>query len=238
MTVRFESPPSVNGLRAAIQTTVLCISASACVTYPDATERLNDDVVLTGYSKDTNFKSYQTFALATDIPKAKVNADNSVDTSTVDKAASDEIIGRIGSKLEAAGYRQVAVDAKPDLGVTVAAISTTTVGVVNGAYWGGYYSGYWGYPGASYYYPNSAYYTYTPGSIIVDIVDLTKVTLPSADVDSALKADGGVDRGTLPVVWAMIGYKAFIDDSSSVNTSSADSAIDQAFNQSPYLSRM
>ena len=35
----------------------------------------------------------------------------------------------------------------------------------------------------------------------------------------------------------MIGYKAYVDDSKSARVDSATQAIDQAFDQSPYLAR-
>lgn len=236
MISRVESPPIASALYSVAATTVLCLSA--CITYPDSSERLNDDLVFTGYSKEANFKQYQTFAIDPDISKAKVNADNSVETSTVDKTFGDEVVGRIASKLEARGYRQVGIHANPDLGVTVTAVSSTTIGVVSGAYWGGYYATYWGFPGWSYYYPYDTYYTYTPGAIVVDIVDLSKGGVSASEIKDAVMGDAGAPAGGLPVVWAMIGYKAYVDDNTSTNTVSADQAIEQAFSQSPYLSRM
>lgn len=236
MIFRVESPPIASAICSVATTTVLCLSA--CVTYPDSSERLNDDLVFTGYSKEANFKEFQTFAIDPDISKAKVNADNSVDTSTVDRTVSNEITGRIASTLEARGYRQVDIHANPDLGVTVTAVSSTTIGVVSGAYWGGYYAGYWGYPGWSYYYPYDTYYAYTPGSIIVDIADLTKGGASLSAVQDAVASDAGAPPGGLPVVWAMIGYKAYVDDNTASTTADADRAIEQAFDQSPYLSRM
>jgi hypothetical protein len=209
------------------------MSLSGCM-YPDSSERLDDNIVFTGHAKETEFSNFKTFAVDPTVHVASVQADNSVSTDTADSNVSQQITDHVANLLTGRGYTQVSQREDPDLAVTVTGISGVQVGSISGGYWGGYYSTYWGFPGYSYYYPYNTYYTYNTGSLIVDMADLSdaRASLPTAPAEPDQPAPGG-----LAVVWTMIGYKAYLDDSGTTRVSSAKDAIDQAFEQSPYLTR-
>jgi hypothetical protein len=210
----------------------LCLAS--CFSYPDSSERLNDDIVFTGHANESDFSKFKTFAVDPVVHVATLNADNSVDTTDADGKVSDEVIAHVVDLMEKRGFMQVNATEFPDLGVTVTAISGTQVGAVTGGYWGGYYASYWGFPGYAYYYPYNQYYTYQTGSIVVDMADL------ASGRDLLMKQSSEPDDvgpGGLAVVWAMIGYKAYVEDDVSAKVNSANDAITQAFDQSPYLKR-
>jgi hypothetical protein len=195
---------------------------------------LDDNIVFTGHAKESDFTRFRTFAVDPVVHVATLNADNSVDTTDADGKVSDEVIGNLVKRMEQRGFMQVNATEFPDLGVTITAISGTQVGAVTGGYWGGYYASYWGFPGYSYYYPYNQYYTYQTGSIVVDMADLARgrdlLSQQSSEPDD-------VGPGGLAVVWAMVGYKAYVADDVTSKIDSANEAIDQAFDQSPYLKK-
>jgi hypothetical protein len=195
---------------------------------------LDDNIVFTGHAKESDFKNFRTFAVDPVVHVATLNVDNSVDTSDADAKLSDEVIGRLVERMESRGFMQVNATEFPDLGVTVTAISGTQVGAVTGGYWSGYYASYWGFPGYSYYYPYNQYYTYQTGSLVIDMADLAR---GRSLLEQASSEPDDVGPGGLAVVWAMVAYKAYTPDDAASKINSATEAIDQAFEQSPYLKR-
>ncbi|MCX6287581.1 MAG: DUF4136 domain-containing protein [Bacteroidetes bacterium] len=123
--------------------------------------------------------------------------------------------------MNARGFQQVAKSAKPDFGINVAGIKTTTTTVYYpGWYWGypGYYpTGWWGY-GSGYYYPYypTYYSSYSAGTLVIEMVNFKAIT-PS---------------GQVPVVW-----NAFIRGlfTNTHTNSDVTNAIDQAFTQTPAI---
>jgi hypothetical protein len=218
--------------RAGIALGGLCFAG--CFTYPDSSERLNDDVVFTGHSKDADFSNFRTFAVDPIVHLANVGSDSQVQTTDAGRTLSDGVVSHLTQQLEDRGFQSVDAAADPDLGVSVTAISGSQSGVVTGGYWGGYYASYWGFPGYSYYYPYSTYYTYQTGSLIVDMADLSsgRQALMAASSEPDDAAPGG-----LAVVWGMIAYKAYVGDDDTSRVNAANAAIDQALEQSPYLER-
>ena len=92
-------------------------------------------------------------------------------------------------------------------------------------YWWWYYPYYWtpGYWGdwAGWHYPYSVYYGYTAGSLLVEMMNL------EADQESGKK---------LPVIWdSFIG--GLLTSSEELNQQRTVDAVQQAFDQSPYLKK-
>jgi hypothetical protein len=203
-----------------------------CFAYPDSSERVNDDIVYSQGAKDTDFGAFKTFAIDPSVHLAIIQADGTVESDTLDQEAADELVAQTVSNMEDRGYTQVAREETPELGITLTAISGLAIGVVSGGYYWGYYGYYWGYPGWGYYYPYQVAYAYRTGTLVIDLVDLKSTGgVPPAN-------DGGPPRpGALPVVWTAAAYKAAadIEEPSSAGVRLAQQAIDQAFNQSPYL---
>ena len=95
----------------------------------------------------------------------------------------------------------------------------------NNPYWWWYYPYYWtpGYWGdwLGWHYPYGVYYGYTAGSLLTEMLDL------EADQQSGKK---------LPVIWDSFAGGLLTGDSS-LNLQRTLDAVEQAFVQSPYLSK-
>lgn len=244
--VRIRSTAAWSGFAVAALATV------SCAGYPGASELFDDDLVITVFDPEAKFSAYETFAIDPDVNLATKNADGSFDRADVDPEVSKQIVDHIVSNMEKRGYQQVDDKLVADLGISSTAISGLVVGAVSSSYWSGYYGSYWGFPGWSYYYPTSTVYTYQPGSLIVEMADLRTArgqypmrpnageSVPTNDGETAETSmpDMGPGPGALGVVWAIAAYRATVDDSNSVRVSVATAAIDQGFEQSPYLGSM
>jgi hypothetical protein len=181
---------------------------------PDFTEDL--DVVYTNYDPDYDFVGQSTYAMPDKIV-TDVEITNGGDTiyEYMKPVYADQILAKIASNMSALGWTRVDIDAspKPDVLLTPAGISSTTYFYTYWYDWwyGGYYGG-WGW-----YYP--PYYTvssYTTGSLIMTIAD--------PNIDSPINRS--------PVSWIGAGNGLL---TYSGNVDRALDAIDQAFEQSPYL---
>lgn len=186
--------------------------------YPQGAEFVDElDLVITVFDEDYNFDTPNgTYALNDDIPLLGTDPD---DMEYVTPATAALILAEIRANMTARGYTEVDVDADPDLYMPVAAleVKTTVVGCGGGGWWG-YYPG-WGYPGyGGCYYPVG--YSYTTGSIFITLWD--KDSRPSGDND------------TTPPEWEA-GINGLIQGSQSSINTRIKKAIDQAFEQSPYI---
>ena len=214
------------------------LCATACVAYPDSSERFDDDIVYTAHALEANFPSFSTFAINPTVLLATVKQDETVDKGTVDPSVADPVVASIASNMQQRGFRQVDPKDNPDLGLTVTAIDGLVEGSVTGGYWWGYYGTYWGYPGWGYYYPYDVDYSYRPGTLIVDMADLTGARssyVGKSDEQPSSSGDSLMQAGGLPVVWTMVGYRAYVDASSTVRVAQATSAVEQGFAQSTYI---
>lgn len=205
--------------------------AGGCITFPDAAERLNDDVVVTGYDKEVDFAKYKTFAVDPTVHVIKQAGDSDPIDQDLDAKYADPIVDRVIKHLKDVGYAEVAADGEPDLGVTITAMAAE-VGNRSLGWW---YAGYWGYPYWGFWYPFGYDSKYNVGTLVTEMVDLNK-----AGQDNASSADaGGADASVGPpsslhVVWASAAYRVLRDDLS-VDAQWAADSCDQAFAQSPYL---
>jgi len=189
----------------------------SCSKYPSGSSRLLEDLaVLTQYDVNTNFGLYKTYSIVDSIYYV-TGKDSSMVLNSDARLVLNQIIGNMNLR----GFKQVAKTAKPDLGINVAAIKTTTVSVFYpGWYWGypGYYpAGWWGY-GSGYYYPYypTYYSSYTSGTLVMEMVNFKAIT-PS---------------GQIPVVWDMFIRGLFTGTHTSTDMTNA---IDQGFTQTPAI---
>jgi hypothetical protein len=129
---------------------------------------------------------------------------------------ADQILAAIDDNLQSRGWQKVTLAQQPDVVVTPAGMKSTTYFY---SYWydwwyGGWYGGYWGW-----YYP--PYYTvssYTTGSLIITMSD------PNVDEDSPILES--------QAAWVMAANGLF---TGSYDLDRVTDAIDEAFEQSPYL---
>lgn len=201
----------------------LALLAAACHREPFPQDGDNEYLVYTSPSKDVTFTSFQTFDLADSL--LIIGQSDKPVYSQSDNALA--LIQAVRTNMEKLGYIYTPDNPDADLGIQMTYIIKTEryVKYYSDPYWWLDYPGYWpsGYWGNwfGYNYPYPVTYTYTTNALITDMVDLT----------AEEKA------GTpLEIVWSCyIGGPA----SSSINydVDRMKASIDQAFVQSPYLSR-
>jgi hypothetical protein len=101
---------------------------SACYSYPDTSERFNDEIIRTSYDKAASFNSYGTFAVAEqviDVDDSNVVRDAGI--AVVDDVYARPLRDEVTTELKRRGYVEVAVDQNPDLGVVIAVVSRLNV---------------------------------------------------------------------------------------------------------------
>ncbi len=200
---------------------VLCVVMVACQTEPDPNRLYDELVVSTNFDPQANFASYATYAMPTDT--IGLISNRSSDTIVASESSFPRpVLEAIELNLDRAGFTRVNRSEDPDLGVNVMVVNDLNVFqqlVYYDPYYysGGYYSGYYGYGGA-YYYPYINTYAYNTAVLVIELVDLKNRN----------------SSNQVRVVW-----NAYLGDL----TTSFDlipqtkTAIDQAFEQSPYLNQ-
>ena len=200
----------------------LALLAVACHKEPYPQDGDAEYLVYTEPAKDVNFAGYQTFDIADSL--LVIGQSEKPQYSQSNNALA--LIQAYRTNMEKAGYIYTPSNPDADLGIQLTYIIKTERFVQyydNDPYWWLDYPGYWpsGYWGNWYgwYYPYPVAYTYTTKAFVAEMVDLT------TEEGQALK-----------IIWSCyIGGPA----SSSVNydVDRMKASINQAFVQSPYLSR-
>ncbi len=197
---------------------------TACEKTPD-TGKLDDDyLVYTDYDAETDFAKFTTFY----VPDSVLIIDNSSNKPKFlyGTPASELIIANYVKGMEQAGYVRTLDKANADLGMQVSYVEDTYSFRYynNYPWWYGYpwywNFGYWGNWGG-WYWPYSIIYSYSTGSVLGELVDLT---LP----ESTSKQ--------LRVVWSSY-ISGLLNNDGTLNTTEVKQAIEQAFSQSPYLKK-
>ena len=197
---------------------------TACEKTPD-TGKLDDDyLVYTDYDAETDFAKFTTFY----VPDSVLIIDNSSNKPKFlyGTPASELIIANYVKGMEQAGYVRTLDKANADLGMQVSYVEDTYSFRYynNYPWWYGYpwywSFGYWGNWGG-WYWPYSIIYSYSTGSVLGELVDLT---LP----ESTSKQ--------LRVVWSSY-ISGLLNNDGTLNTTEVKQAIEQAFSQSPYLKK-
>jgi hypothetical protein len=206
----------------------LLLPGTGCLSYPDSSARLEDEIILTHYNKDVDFATYETFAIS---PEVVVFTEKSgkITRELLDEERAQQLVERVIQHLTDRGYTQVTREEDPDLGMTISVLS----GTVTTVYWN-YWGYYWGYPYYP-YYPYYATYSYQVGTLVVDAADLENAPPPEPDAGPPLPIDpdGGI-VGKLDVPWTGLVY-GVLSSSKSQNLQRALEGIDQAFKQSAYF---
>lgn len=202
---------------------VLALLAISCHKEPYPNDSDNEYLVYTSPAKDVSFASFKTFDLADSL--LVIGQSEKPEYSQSNNALA--LIQQVRQNLETLGYIYTPDNPDADLGVQMTFIVKTEkyVKYYNDPYWWLDYPGYWpsGYWGnwTGFYYPYPVTYTYTTNALITDMVNLT----------------GEQKEGTpLEVLWtSYIGGPAGYSVQNDVNRLRV--AVDQAFAQSPYLSK-
>lgn len=203
-----------------ISAAVLLLAACHKEPYPQDSD--NEYLVYTSPGKDVNFAQYQTFDIA----------DSLLVIGQTDKpmySQSENALALIQAyrvNMEKRGFIYTPSNPDADLGIQLTYVIKTEryVQYYNDPYWWLDYPGYWpsGYWGnwTGFYYPRPVTYTYTTNAFLADIVNLTTEQ----------------DGKPLEVLWtAYIGGPA--GSSLQNDVKKMEASVDQAFVQSPYLTR-
>ena len=201
----------------------LALLAVACQKEPYPQDGDNEYLVYTSPAKNVDFSNYTTFDIADSLLIIGQSAKPEYSQSNNALALIQEF--RIN--MEKLGYIYTPSNPDADLGLQLTYMVKTErfVQYYNDPYWWVDYPGYWS-PGIwgnwyGFYYPRPMVYTYSTNALVADMVNL----------QSELGAGN-----SLEVLWSVyIGGPA--GPSASYDVQRMKSAIDQAFVQSPYLSK-
>ena len=200
------------------------LMVTACEKTPD-TGKLDDDyLVYTNYDDDTDFKQFSTYYMPDSVLIITGNADKP--KYLYGTPASDIILTNFDKGMENAGYIRVTDKSIADLGLQVSYVEDTYNFRYfnNYPWWYGYpwywNFGYWGNWGG-WYWPYNITYSYTTGSVLGELVDLTLPPTTSK---------------TLRVVWSTY-ISGLLNPNGSLNAIEVQQGINQAFSQSPYLKK-
>ena len=186
---------------------------TSCEKDPD-TDKLNDDyLVLTNYDGSADFKDINTFYVIDSIliigNDTKVEYWKNENSQKIIDAYNDNFISR--------GYTPVSKGKDADAVFQLSYINTTYYFNNSAGPWWNNYPGYWNWGGGGWYYPFSFYYTYSTGSIIGELVDR--------------KSERSDKK--LTIVWNT--YISGLLYGNNLSYYRTMNAINQAFEQSPYL---
>ena len=185
--------------------------------YPAGPEYVEDlDAVYTTYDTQFDFQSRSTYARPDKIV-VDVEIDRGDTTFVYMKDVfATPLLAQIDEHMEALGWELVDISDNPDVLLTPAALKSTTYFY---SYWydwwyGGWYGGYWGW----YYPPYVTVSSYTTGSLIITMAD------PNVEDNSPINQS--------QAAWVCVANGLYTGayDVNRINT-----ALDDAFKQSPYL---
>lgn len=192
----------------------------SCRKSPDLGQLSADFVVQTSKEPDASFGSYKTYYISDSI--ALINSSPIDDSFWFDNDAK-QLIAAVKANMSARGYTLVSgPHGNPDLGMGLTAIKDLNIGVIYPGWWWGYWGGcYWGYCGYPPYYPwyggGGIVYSVPTGTIVLDMIDLKNAT--ADDV--------------LSVPWGSVMSGGLGNTANDIQL--GIEAIDQAFEQSPYI---
>jgi hypothetical protein len=183
--------------------------------YPNGPEYVDDlDVVYTTYSQDYDFASKGTYARPNQIVTDVKIEDGETTYVFMKDVFAEPILQAIDDNMEANGWERIDISQDPDVLVNPAAWSSTTYFY---SYWydwwyGGWYGGWYGW----YYPPYYSVSSYTTGTMVITIADPNEESPIGKTEAKWVAAANGLTSGNYDV-------------------NRVTRAIDQAFEQSPYL---
>lgn len=191
----------------------ILVAFTSCEKDPD-TDKLDDNyLVLTNYDSGTDFASFDSFFVIDSI----LIINDQTKATYWKNENSQRIVDAFNEHFKDRGYTAADKGAEADIVLQLSYVSTTyyfnnTVGP-----WWYNYPGYWNWGGGGWYYPFSFYYTYSTGSIIGELVDR--------------KSERSDKK--LTIVWNT--YISGLLYGNNLSYYRTMNAINQAFEQSPYL---
>lgn len=194
------------------------LAVVGCRPEADNLRLLDELVVSTNYDPEADFRSFNTFALATDTIGFVSNRTRDTLLTYEESSLVRPILNQVRSNLVDRGYTRVERREDPQLAVNVYIVNDINLfqQVVYPNY---YYPNYWGYSNSFFYgYPLIQTFQQNTGSLVIELVDLVNRN----------------QNNQVRVIWT-----AYMGDI--INTVDREKqileGIDQAFSQSPYVSR-
>ena len=195
----------------------MALAVISCEKDPDMGQLDSAMAVYTDHDSQTDFNKFQTYFL----PDSILEAGSYRATYWKDENAQ-KLIKEVETQMNARGYLRITNPEQKDeadLGVQLSYIAQTTHVVSGGGYWDGWWDyGFWGPWWGGWYYPYTVSYSYNTNSLVMEMVDLSA---------------SGTENAKLPVIWYAnaSGYQY----NSRYDLQLMSDAIDQAFEQSPYI---
>ena len=194
------------------------LAFTACEKEPDTDKLDNQYMVYTDYDKNCDFGQLKTYYVPDSVLYINSGEKKEFWKGSAANTVRDEFIENMNERFIRVNNIE---DADIGLQLSYVASTYTFAGYGNDPWWysypyywtPGYWGGYWG----SWYYPYPIVYSYTTGSIIAEIVNLS-VT----------------DTKKLPVVWSAY-ISGILNSNGQLHPEKTEEGIEQAFDQSPYL---
>lgn len=203
-----------------------------CQKDPSTSGLSSEYLVYTAHDTSADFATIDTYYIPDSILLIGSHAVNETG-DRVSKYWNDadalSLINTIVSEMNSLGYTRIdegALRQTADVGFQVSYVEETSyfTGYSNPYWWWDYpyywSPGYWGY-WSGWYYPFVVQYSYTTGSLLVEMVDLKK---------------GDPTTRKLPILWNSY-ISGLVRNNKSINIERASEALKQAFLQSPYLKK-
>ncbi|HEY9044470.1 MAG TPA: DUF4136 domain-containing protein [Ohtaekwangia sp.] len=195
---------------------MIAMACWSCHPEPEAYDLLDQMVVSTNYDTTAVFSSYRTYSLPTDTIGYISDTDrNDTIRTSPQYNLPRGVLKAVEANMNKYGYERLPQGQSADIGVNVYAVKNLNLfqQVIYPNY---YYSGYYGYGGYN-YYPYVQTYAFNTGSLVVEFVDLK-----NAAANSKYK-----------VIWN--AYMGDLFNTARDETEESVDAVNQAFDQSPYL---
>ncbi len=205
---------------------------TGCQKDPSTSNLRDEYLVYTAHDRQADFSAIDTYYIPDSILLIGSNAVNE-EGKKVAKYWKDTdaltLIGTVVSEMNSRGYTRLTdgeLRQTADAGFQLSYIEETTYfsGYSNPYWWWDYpyywtpdYWGYWG----GWYYPFAVYYSYTTGSLLIEMVDLQH---------------GDTTTRKLPILWNCY-ISGLLQGKQQIRINKAVEAIEQAFEQSPYLKK-
>lgn len=205
---------------------LVAVFVTSCEKDPDLSKLDNDFTVYTNYDSNAKFKDFNTYCL----PDSILLIGQGMKATYWKDDNAQQIIKRVADEMDSRGYKRVTEIKDANVGLQLSFAQQTTQVIGSGGWYdGGWYNGWWG-PGYwgpywnDWYYPYPVTYSYDTGTLIMEMVNLTD---HPADGDQKVK---------LPVIWHSY-TTGLLFGSSNYDLQLTLRAVDQAFEQSPYITK-
>lgn len=200
---------------------LVAILATSCEKDPDLNQLDNNFTVYTNYDSKTNFNDFKTYYL----PDSILLVGQGMKTEYWKDENAQDIIKQVADEMDARGYTRVNAIKEANIGIQLSFIHQTTQVIGTGGWYDSWWGpGYWGPYWNDWYYPYPVTYSYNTGTLIMDMVNLTAHT---EDTSQKVK---------LPVIWHSYAT-GLLFDNSKYNIQLTLDAVNQAFEQSPYIKK-